>query len=342
MRATHLISTKNWTSSGMTLIEVMMASAIFAMTFGGMLIGQKMARQNTEKSLISFVITHHAQGLLEAIQSYRYDDSAYESVSSAQTLFSQQHSSNAYISDASGIYRKDSDTTPDAGLTNASFKDANGVYSARIKEESLSLRYYPTTAGTTAIIPFTRNALLQNNDRLIGLEDGDTHDGSLHGIFKITRKDQMRNIFANFDQKKISADNNGIGQEKYFYADDVDDFDGYREEKEILPKVKVTFDISIAGIYDNETNFTDNDLQTNPMPQTPYSLMNEVMSAANFQSKLRATPTNNAETLAFNYYNRMLLKKITVLATWEYPPGSGRNHTIVIDGGKMNPDGDAQ
>jgi Tfp pilus assembly protein PilV len=326
---------------GMTLIEVAVASAIFAVTFGGMLVGQKMARQHAENSIVSFVIMHHAQGLLETIQSYDYHDGEY--AGDATRAFAQhQPPAAAYNGTLSGIYKNESDTDPDAGLTSASFnRTVDPAANARFKEESLSLRYYPTTAGTTAIVPFTRNATFQNHDRLIGFEGSDKHSDSLNGIFKITRTDQMRNVFANFDQQTINDTKNGIGQEKYFYADDVDDFDGYRETQKILPELEVTFDISVAGIYDNETNFQNSDLTGGKIDQERYSLMKEVMSIANFET-LKSNPAGNAANLAFDYYKKMLLKKITVLATWEYPPGSGKQHRIVIDGGKMNPKGDAQ
>jgi Tfp pilus assembly protein PilV len=323
--------------AGMTLIEVLISSAIFALTFGGMLIGQNIARNNAEKSFMSFVITHHAQGLLEAIQSYAYQDSSYDFPSTAVDAF-LEHSrtpSTVRTNSLSGVYENDA-------ATNAAYVTPT----VNLDRERFSLGYYATTAGTTARAPFTRNDSFQDNDRLLGFEDGDKHTYAdiSTGIYKITRKDQMRNIFANFDQQTIGVNNNGTGQEKYFYADDVDDFDGYREIQDILPKVSVTFDISVAGVYDNVPNYSHPLMGATTITQNPYSLMNEAMSVSNFKSKL-TTQVNadvDAKTVAFDYYNKMLFKKITVLATWEYPPGSGKNHTIVIDGGKVNPEGDAQ
>jgi hypothetical protein len=305
----------------MTLIEVMVSSAVFAVTFGGMLMGQKIARYHAEKSLISFVITHHSQGLLEAIQSYSYESVDYRTNGVSFALHPEAVKAN-YNTKDSGVYNEDGTELIPGG---------------QLPEESLTLLYHPTALGNqpTALAPFIRNATLQNNNRLMGPENSE--DVSLtaspaDGLYKIKASEQARNTFAK----------NGKGQEKYFFMDDVDDFDGYQETQEILPKVFVTFDISVSGIYDNVEDYPHTLLTTNPMPQKRYSVMQEEMSVSHFQSKVHGGSDPNARTVAADYYNKMLFKKITVLATWTYPPGSNKTHRLVMDGGKMNPSGDAQ
>ena len=302
---------------GFTLIEVVIASAVFVITFGGMLVGQKMARHHAENSLISFVVLHHSQGLIEAIQSYRYQDPTYSNAGSAFNEHPNNTNSASYVSDKSGVY-DDTLTTREIALP----------------EESLGLRYHPTTKGSTALVPFVRDSALQYNDRLIGCENKDASSGSivLSGIYKIRKTDRLLNSFAK----------DGIGQEKYFFADDVDDFDGYREtNQEILPGVLVTFDVSVSGVYDNVTNYT-HIAPALTITQAPYSIMQEEMSVKHFRDDLGLKNDPDSKTVAFDYYSKMLFKKITVLATWEYPTGSGKQHSLVIDGGKMKPEGNAQ
>ncbi len=304
---------------GFTLIEVVIASAIFAIAFGGLLVGQQMARRHAENALISFAITHSAQGLLEAIQSYPYEDEQYTNASNAFTFHTATF--GPYDTAKSGMYKATNTTdSPDIPLP----------------EESLTLRYYPTTLGSspTAFKPFEPNLDLgfQNNDQLLGPEIEDKDGASNYTFYRISETQRILNIFATDEQ----------GQEKYFFMDDVDDFDGYQETREILPGISVTYQISVSGIFDNETNYIYSGTATT-VPQNPYSVMTQKMSSDHFLSLLPVGSTDTqAQEAAFGYYQKMLFKKITVRATWVYPSKSNDDHVLIIDGGKMNPKGNAR
>ena len=141
----------------------------------------------------------------------------------------------------------------------------------------------------------------------------------------------------------------GSGMEKYYFMNDVDDFDGYTESRTLLPGLPVTFQVSVSGVFRNMTNYdytfntSSGTSQTVTLSQPPYSMMQKI-SINNLQSLcpnilLSANPLQETRNFGYNYYQNMLFKKISIKATWEYPLGSGNQHTIVIDGGKVNPNG---
>lgn len=311
----------------MTLVEVMVASAIFAFAFGALMIGERSARINVEKSLISFISLQYAQGLLEAIQSYPFDNPD-----------KYKHTETAVNTDAHSAFLLHPVTLPDYDTSTSGVYDDDDKLVERLTEEQLGLRYHPTTipSGATSSDPFTRSSSLQNNISLLGPETNNISSSAdlSTGFYKINTTERGMNIFS-------SA---GTGQEKYFFMDDVDDFDGYREVRTILPDqgITVTFDVSVSGVFGNQTNYTypitNNGTAT--INQAKFSIM-QYLSLANILTLApslsgAADPLSENEKMAYGYYNCMLFKKITVKGTWEYPQKSGKMYSIVLDGGKIS------
>lgn len=317
----------------LTLIEVLVATAIFTITFAGLMIGQKSARFISQGALIRFSVLQYSQGLLESIQSYDYDDPTdyphtENNTSDSATAFGAHTTSFGDFDTSSGVYSD------------------SGTLVTELTEEVIGLRYHPTSTPVTATstMPFVRNEDLQINDTLLGPEEGDLHNDSnpATGIYKITSTQRNMNLFS-YD---------GSGQEKYYFMDDVDDFDGYQEICEIMPDVNVTFEVSVTGIYGNLNDFThtirnaDNSVVADvTINQNKYSIMHNI-SITNLQQLvpelLNSDDTlSQTQQLGYAYYNSMIMKKITIKATWEYPIGSGEIRTLVIDGTKSNPRGSA-
>ncbi|MBN2144358.1 MAG: hypothetical protein JW774_07035 [Candidatus Aureabacteria bacterium] len=321
---------------GVTLVEIMVASGVFAIAYAGLLVGQQMARQKVEYSLTSFVILQHAHGLLEAIQSYAYEDPTYPHTSSDSadaTAAFITHTANL-----GGTY------DPNSGVY-----DASDTLRIPLPEESLSIATHNTVVPSTAtaLNPFQRQGL-NPNSYLLGPEDDDIRFDSLPPLFKISETERALNIFGN-------------GQEKYYFMNDVDDFDGYRETMEVLPGITVIFDVSVTGVFRNSQDYIymvrnagppASDVGTETIPQSRFGVMQPTVGAAtgsisiaDFQTlfpliNTSDNPTDQAQQMCYGYYNQMLMKKITVKATWTYPAGSNRVLTLVIDGGKVNPTGD--
>lgn len=305
---------------GMSLVEVMVATGIFAIGFGGLLVGQQFARNKVEVDLINMSVYNYANSLVEILQSYDFEDQ----IDYPQTNDLESDSATAFGAHDATIGAYD--------LTSGIYDSSDNLVQA-LPEERLTLKYHPTTvgAGATALDPFDRNAL-QDNIWLIGPEDSDVHADSAPdtGYYRIDQDQADLNIF-------------GTGQEKYFFMDDVDDFDGYLEVREVWPGVPVTFEVSVTGIFDNFNNFTydgeynDSSAFQVTLPQNRYEIMQPI-SVENL--KLLAPTLADANVnvseiyqCGYAYYNNMMFKKITVKATYEFPIGSGTVRTIVIDGG---------
>ena len=125
--------------------------------------------------------------------------------------------------------------------------------------------------------------------------------------------------------------------------DDVDDFDGYREVREILPNVLVTFEVSVMGVFTNRTNYPvscTGVASGSQFIQSPYGIVPPIsyIDPANVLGiDFSAANPNDAQQQILGFYNQILFKKITVKASWTYPLGSTSTHTLVLDGGKVNP-----
>lgn len=323
---------------GFTLVELLIASSIFAISFGTLMVGQKAARFHAENALINLTSLQYAQSLLEAIQTYPYEDSKYTpsdptnpTYSEAQKPFTEHSVTfSVYDTNDSGVYA-DTDVTWGSPIE-------------KISEEQLSLKYYPTTSSSsnTALNPFNISSSLTANTFLIGPE-GDDIDGLSNaslGKFRIKQTDREMNIFAN----------NGKGQEKYFYMDDVDDFDGYTETRNVMSDTSVKFEVSVSAIYRNSDNYTytirnnnGSEAGTATITQNRLSIMDLSNININFLKNTYTIPSGTdipdqqAAMMGYGFLRFVLFKKITIKVTWEYPKGSGKQHTIVIDGGKINP-----
>ncbi len=314
-----------------TLVEVIISSVIFGIAFFSLLLGLYNAKFTGESGIIRFVSLHYSQGLLELIQSYDYEDSAYSHTSDNASDASQAYASHtvsfgSFDSSVSGVY------------------DNSGNLVEALDEEALGLKYHPTTipASADALNPFERNTSLQINTNLIGPEEDDISGSSnpATGEYRITETERTINVFAF----------NGKGQEKYYFFDDVDDFDGFSQTVELLPDMPVTFEISVTPIFSNVTDYSYTILNTDAsvagtetINQNKFTVMQD-MSITNLQTLcpdllLSDDILPESQKLGYGYYNLTLFKKITVKATWEYPKGSGKVNSIVIDGGKVNPRG---
>lgn len=328
--------------SGTSLVEVMIALSIFTIAFGGILVTILKSRNLTENTIIKFSALHYAQSLLEIIQSYPYEDPSYpkpvidpNNATQCANVFGLHDTnfSNGFDVARSGVY----------------INDPN-VIARNLNENQIGLRYHPTSlpANPTPLIPFTpQDTVLRPNERLCSMEDDDI-DGNtvpVNGIYTIKEADLQRNIFGLKTDGTVSDD-----LAKYYFADDVDDFDGYVEVREIMPNVNVTYKVSVMNVYTNRVNFPVTYIDTNNNPvnktiiQNSYAVMQQI-SIANFPSGINFTdalnPVIERNKHAIGYYNQTLFKKVTVSVSWTYPPGSNVSKLFVIDGGKVNPKGQA-
>ena len=323
--------------SGVTLIEVAIAATIFIIAFSGLTIAIKSARNNSMNAIIKFSALYYAEGLLDVIQSYPYQDPSYDTAldntpSMPQNLFNVHISDYTSYDSGSGIYR-----------------DSDGSFKEFLKEKALSIKYTPTSVRKTedisvpegckdpeqeklrrqALDPFVVNAY-QANSYLLGAEDNDIADGSdpSKGFFKITDKHLALNIFQGNDLAK------------YYFMDDVDDFDGYTEVREILPGINATFTVSVSSIFINQTDFSqtitvNNQQAVYTIRQKRYSVMPSLNLSTPIEVAGLVTDLGR-KTFLGNFYNTSLFKKVTVRVAWTYPPGSNNESSIVLDGGVIN------
>lgn len=325
--------------SGTTLVEVMVAVTIFTIAFGFILVSVLKSRNTAENAIIKFSALHYAQSLLEIIQSYPYEEPSYPKPKINPDIPTQ-------CSDVFSLH--------DADFTNGFDSDRSGIYindpatiERKLNENQIGLRYYPTSlpANPTPLNPFSQDTVLKANDNLCSMEDDDINGFSdpVNGIYVISAADLQKNIFGLKTDGTISDD-----QAKYFYADDVDDFDGYIEVREIMPNVNVTYKVSVMNVYSNKTNYpityldTSNNTVNKTILQNIYSVMQPI-SIANFPSAIDFSDAQNpiieTNKYAIGFYNQTLFKKITINVSWTYPPGSTVKKSFFLDGGRVNPKG---
>jgi hypothetical protein len=322
---------------GVTLVEVVTATAVFAITFAAMLVGQNLARSQAENSLISFLALQYGQGVLETLQGYPYEE-PLGYTSNPTTIFTTHHNADASAYDLvhSGVYVNETDLLPVKPLP----------------KESLTLQYHPTNCRPrnspnppyipSSNTPFEISTVFQNNGSLLGPENNDVRpppNGAeiSNGIYKISQVELDKNFFR------------GEALAKYYFMDDVDDFDGYAEVRNILPNVPVTFTVSVCGVSMNAQNFSypikDNNglsVGTAVIQQNRFSVMQPIalpLSGLGGQNLdlFTASLANQEQECAAQYYDTILFKKITILVQWEYPIGSGRKRSFSLEGGVVNP-----
>ncbi len=310
----------------MTLVEVIIAAAVFGIAFAGILVGHNLSREHAEEALIDFSVLQYAQGLLEVVQSYPYEDEKYPlpdaNPPTPQNYFNGLHGGSLAAFDVVNSGVMDSTT---------------GAKIRSLPEDALTLQYFPSRlpAKPDALNPFVRPSR-QNPDWLLGPELDDHASGSnpATGVYVITPEQLSWNTFQ------------GDNQAKYYFMDDVDDFDGYQELRFVFNNVPVTFEISVMGVFQNQQDFTasppPSGLPSMVVTQNRYSIMKDiaVTPLANVLGvNLTASTPSEAQRVTTDYYKLTLFKKVTVKATWEYPLQSGKKHSLVLDGGTMNPKG---
>jgi hypothetical protein len=239
----------------------------------------------------------------------------------------------------------------------------SGIYNAsdnlvrKLPEEGISLQYYPTSlpASPTPLNPFQRASTISDIKYVMGPDEGDLNGaagfGPATGKYRINQDQYDKNIFG----FNISGHSGKDLVSRYYFMDDVDDFDGFREEREIYPGIIATFYISVMGVYGNKDDYsvTYDDTGGNPVTKTitqnRYDIMNPIalegtapnITLCGIDFSDAGNPTDAAQENGTAYYMQTLFKKVTVKATWEFPPGSGTIKTIVLDGGRVNPEATA-
>lgn len=309
--------TKRKKNSGVTLVEILVATAIFAIAYYGLLLGVITSSYNAKNALIEYTAAQYADSLLDAVQSYNYEDSKYDTQANAF----DQHTFNSTFPDFS---------LNDSGVCNDASN--NNTIIRHLPEDAIGIKYYPTTiisdiSHRNSLNFFTQTSTSIFPTSLIGMEINDFFSPSDPNQGKFLIKDNLlkRNIFQGDRRIPSNQGQKGDYQAKYYFCDDVDDFDGYYEEREILKNIVVKFFISVKPVFKNSS--------TTPNQQ-PFSYMNEtVLDTASQQG----TPSEK-----FTYYKNAAYKQISVLATWEYPIGSNRQHRIIFSSGKVNPNQDVK
>ena len=114
--------------------------------------------------------------------------------------------------------------------------------------------------------------------------------------------------------------------------------------------MSVMFVVSISGVFNKKTGFSytvkNQDgatVGTASIPQSAYSVMSPIsLNALQVLAPvLNSSDDSLSQTqqMGFEYYKQMLIKKITIRATWIYPVGTKKVHSIVLDSGKMKSTG---
>jgi len=330
--------------SAFTLIEILLAASIFAIGFAGILLMNTKAKHVSENAMVNFCVIHYAQSLLELIQSYPYNEPNYignldpNTPSSCDKIFEQHDEPfsvafNDNHSNGSGIY------------------DSAGNLVTPLTEAQIGLKYYRTSLGTspTPDNPYERATSLCINERVIGPDDNDLSGSSdpSTGFYRIDLDKFENNIFG-----LITDNHNGkYDLAKYYYADDVDDFDGYKETREILPGVIATIEVSVQGVYTNRDDLAvtyqnggatlNKTISQHRYDITKPIVVSDTSNVLGIDFNDASFPSIEAKKYAVAYYNQILFKKVTVKISWEYPVDSGIIRTQIINGGKPNPEGKA-
>jgi prepilin-type N-terminal cleavage/methylation domain-containing protein len=313
------MSAKSKKNSGMTLVEIMVATAIVAVMFSGIITALIFANKSINVSFVRTIASIYASSKMEEVLSYAYEDDSYDP-SDPNTLLSQH--------DFTGIDPDDYRNATYSGV----WSDDLSTFQFALSEDKLGWRRYQSTTGGSVDNPYPPGGSLQLFENYLGLERNEINNldiGPTDIRFSVTESEYSSLI-------------NDVPY--LLHADDVDDFDGAQITiTDVLADMDFTMTIAVRARYKGTTGTYS---YTDPLPPVgtgnTYTISINylddmgVISPARFSS-LAGITTSEAVRMACDFYNMTYFKEIIITVSWEYPKGSGQMHYYTIFGGKPSP-----
>lgn len=331
--------------TGFTLIEVVIAAALVAVTLGGVLILSLSSQDRAVSNLLRELALHQAQSKLNFIMCLDFTDPQlvqFETSNSGNVLYTQYQNihlpaNNLNFSNSdSGVYESGADESLiDSGGASKILDFSDAVefqhpwkqrYSeARIDEKN------PFPVFSTPSKPWVTIA------NYLGKENDDCKffiNSSGDNVFWMDEDDARRMLHDRHDLA---------------FADDVDDFDGaYFVTQNVYLKddvstgVEFLIEVAVRPHYRNYTNISDTLLtaSTNAYSYAPlndtaptdkFMDMGEINTDRFFSNSAISPVLNDplissqrdaARELAYKLYHECIFKEVVVTVSWQYPAGA--------------------